>query len=125
MTANRSEACDKVLVEAGGQEILVIGLLEGEGISCWDLKVRQYVCSGVSGEGPGGSLTGCSGSTGAAIVFQLPNTRQRAILNRSLSMKYSQNPNAKDFHLQGGISSASRLPYAGGTLALSQDHIRH
>ena len=36
----------------------VIGLPEGDGISCCDLKVRQYVCSGVKGEGPGGSLKG-------------------------------------------------------------------
>lgn len=46
----------------------VIGLFEGEGTSCVDLKVRQYLCSGVSGDGPLGSFSGCNGATGAAIV---------------------------------------------------------
>lgn len=46
----------------------VTGLFDGVGTSSWDLKVHQYVCSGVRGEGPGGSLTGGRGSTGADIV---------------------------------------------------------
>ena len=46
----------------------VIGLFEGEGMSCVDPKVRQYLCSGVSGEGPLGSFKDCKGVTGAAIV---------------------------------------------------------
>ena len=46
----------------------VIGLFEGEGTSCADLKVRQYLCSGVSGDGPLGSFNDCKGATGAAIV---------------------------------------------------------
>ena len=50
-----------------------MGLFEGEGTSCWDLNVFQYVCSGVSGEGPGGSLTGCRDVTGAAILAGLGN----------------------------------------------------
>ena len=46
----------------------VIGLLEGEEIWSCDLNVRQYVCSGVRLDGPGGSFTACKGSTGAAIL---------------------------------------------------------
>lgn len=45
-----------------------MGLFEGEGMSNWDLKVRQYVCSGVRGEGPGGSFKGCKEVTAAAIL---------------------------------------------------------
>ena len=41
-----------------GFEMWVIGLFAGEGTSNCDLKVRQYVCSGVRGEGPGGNFTG-------------------------------------------------------------------
>ena len=50
----------------------VIGLFEGEGTSSCDLNVRQYFCSGVNGEGPGGSLTGGGGSTGADILASAP-----------------------------------------------------
>lgn len=35
----------------------------------WDLKVFQYVCSGVRGEGPGASFIGCKGRTGADILL--------------------------------------------------------
>lgn len=69
VTAKRSDPGEYALAEAGEREILVMGLLDGEGINCWDLKLRQYVCSGVSGEGPGGSLISCNGSTWAAMNF--------------------------------------------------------
>lgn len=36
-----------------------------------DLKVRQYFCSGVIGEGPFGSLTGGRDVTGAAIFLRI------------------------------------------------------
>lgn len=36
----------------------VIGLFAGEVTSNCDLKVRQYDCSDVRGEGPEGNLTG-------------------------------------------------------------------
>ena len=48
----------------------VIGLFEGDGNNNWDLNVRQYVCSGVLGEGPGASLTGPRGMTGADILVR-------------------------------------------------------
>lgn len=38
----------------------------------WDLKVFQYVCSGVRGEGPGASLTGWRGRTGADMLLTSP-----------------------------------------------------
>lgn len=53
-----------------GAEMWLIGLFEGDGTSSCDLNVRQYVCSGVRGEGPGASLTGCRGSTGADIFVR-------------------------------------------------------
>lgn len=65
----------------------MIGLVEGEGTSCCDLKVRQYVCSGVKGEGPGGSLTGWRGSTGADIFTFAPCQGVRRSKN---SMKAKQ-----------------------------------
>ena len=48
----------------------VMGLLEGEGIVSWDLKVRQYSCSEVMGDGRWENLTGCNDVT-AAAMFQL------------------------------------------------------
>lgn len=38
----------------------------------WELKVFQYVCSGVRGEGPGASLTGWRGKTGADMSVTSP-----------------------------------------------------
>lgn len=67
MTAKWSEAWARAFGGGRGLETWVIGLFEGEGTSCCDLKVRQYVCSGVKGEGPGGALTGWRGRTGADI----------------------------------------------------------
>ena len=68
VTANWSEGRVTASETARGVEMWVIGLLEGEAIWSCDLNVRQYVCSGVRLDGPGGSLTACKGSTGAAIL---------------------------------------------------------
>ena len=56
----------------------VIGLFAGEGTSSCDLKVRQYVCSGVRGEGPDGNFTGWIARTGADIFFSQPDMRSVA-----------------------------------------------
>lgn len=54
---------------AGGCEMCVIGLFDGEGINRGVLKVFQYCCSGVNlVEGVEGSLTCWRGRTGAAIA---------------------------------------------------------
>ena len=41
VTANRSEGFESALYGGSGLEIWVMGLFEVDGISCWDLKVRQ------------------------------------------------------------------------------------
>ncbi len=67
MTAKKSLLeGSKALIGGGGNEIWVI--VDGEGIFCVDLKLFQYSCSGVVGEGPVGSFTCWSFVTGAAIL---------------------------------------------------------
>jgi len=68
VTTKWSDGCARELVGGEGNETWVIALLEGEGISCCDLNVRQYVCSGVRGDGPGASLTGCNDITGTDMI---------------------------------------------------------
>lgn len=47
----------------------MIGYVVGDGTSNWFLKLRQYRCSAVTGDGPAASLCCCSGPTWVAIVF--------------------------------------------------------
>lgn len=53
--------------------------------------MRQYVCSGVSGDGPAGSFNGCKGVTGAAIMFRgalhFCNTKVLVVLVAKLAQK--------------------------------------
>ena len=44
------------------------GYDDGEGMSCGELNVRQYCCSGVSGDGPAGSFNCGNGVTDAAMI---------------------------------------------------------
>jgi len=54
-----------------GKEICVIGFECGEGMSCGDRKLRQYLCSEVMAAGPDGSFMGCRAVTAAAMVNEL------------------------------------------------------
>jgi len=61
-------AAVRTLPAVGGNETWVMGLESGDGMSCCERKLRQYLCSGVTGDGPEGSLRGCRAVTGAAMA---------------------------------------------------------
>lgn len=54
-----------------GNEMCVIGFECGEGMSCGDRKLRQYLCSEVIAAGPDGSFIGWRAVTVAAMVIEL------------------------------------------------------
>ena len=63
------EEVEDIVESKRGWEMNVMGFECGDGRSCCDLKDRQYRCSGVSGEGPGGFLSCWRGLMGAAIMM--------------------------------------------------------
>lgn len=87
----------------------VTGYWVGDGMISWFLKVFQYLCSAVIGEGPEGSFSCGSGATSAAIATT--EDCCRAVVAATYSrMYFGVGYKIGEFFLS---TSQSRWPYPG------------